>query len=262
MTFKQFKRALASLVAVIAISVSPSLRAADLTVLSSGGRYDAALKLAPGFEKETGHRVTVESASSMGGGATSIPLRLERKEKADLLLMVTYALEELVAKGVVAQEGKLEIADSLIGMAVREGAPKPDISALDAFKKTLLDAKSIAYSGSASGVYIEAEMYKLLGLEAALKPKSQKIISIRVGDIVAKGEAEIGFQQVSELLPIKGIAYVGVIPKEVQKVTRYSAGIPIDSKEAAAARQLIAYIAGPVGRPVVKATGLEPLTGN
>ena len=234
--------------------------AADVTVLSSGGLYDAAIKLAPGFERETGHKLKIEMASSMGGGATSIPLRLERGEKADVLLMVAYAMDELIAKGAVAKDSKLELADSLIGMAVREGAPVPDISTLDAFKKTLLAAKSIAYSGSASGVYIESEMYKLLGLEEALKPKSQKIISIRVGDIVAKGDAEIGFQQVSELLPIKGLSYVGPIPKEVQKVTRYSAGIPVNSTEVAAARQLIAYIAGPVGRPVVKATGLEPLT--
>ncbi len=244
------------------IALAAPLRAADLTVLSSGGLYVALEALGPRFEKDTGNKMKLEMASSMGGGATSIPLRLARNEPADALFMVTYALEELIDKGLVIKESRLDLADSLIGLAVREGAPKPDISTLDAFKKTLLAAKSIAYSGSASGVYIETEMYKLLGLEDALKPKSQKIISIRVGDIVAKGEAEIGFQQVSELVPIKGITYVGVIPKEVQKVTRYSAGVPTASKEAAAARQLIDYLAGPIGRPVVIAAGLEPLTAN
>lgn len=248
--------------AVCAIAAYMPLAAADLTVLTSGGLTEALERLKPGFEKQTGHVLTLERASSMGGGPESIPVRLARNERADVLFMVTAALEDMIAKGFVPKETQVDLADSLIGLAVREGTPKPDISTLASFKTTLLNAGSIAYSGSASGVYIEAQMYKQLGLEDALKPKSKKIIGTRVGDIVAKGEAEIGFQQVSELLPIKGITYVGVIPPEVQKVTRYSAGIPKGSKEPAAARDLIAYLAGPVGIPVVIATGLEPLVKN
>jgi len=259
MKIKPVARICAALYAVAALWISQPLAAADVTVLTSGGLTAALEQLKEGFEKETGHTLTLERASSMGGGADSIPMRLTRNERGDVLFMVTAALEDLIAKGFVPKESQVDLADSLIGMAVREGAPKPDISTLEGFKKTLLDAKSIAYSGSASGVYIEAEMYRLLGLEDALKPKSKKIISIRVGDIVAKGEAEVGFQQVSELLPIKGLTYVGVIPKEVQKVTRYSAGIPTGSKEPAAARQLIAYLDSPIGRQAVIATGLEPL---
>jgi molybdate transport system substrate-binding protein len=176
--------------------------------------------------------------------------------------MVGYALDDLIKQGKVIPDSRVELADSRIGMVVREGAAKPDISSVEGLKQVLLHAKSIAYSDSASGVYIERELFKKLGIEEQVKAKAKMIPRIPVASVVATGDYEIGFQQVSELLPIKGIAFVGVIPKEVQKVTRYSAGIPIASKEAAAAQQLIAYIVGPVGRSVVNASGLEPLTGN
>ncbi len=162
--------------------------------------------------------------------------------------------------GKVTAASRVDIADSKIGMAVKAGAPTPDISTLDAFKKTLLAAKSVAYSDSASGVYVEREMYKKLGIEAELAPKSRMIVAERVGNIVARGDAEIGFQQMAELIPVKGITLVGEIPPGAQQSTLFSAGIPVASKEPAAAKELIAYLASAEARPTIVKSGLDPLT--
>jgi molybdate transport system substrate-binding protein len=231
--------------------------AETLTVMSSGG-YTAALeKLAPQFEKQTGHKVEIVLGPSMGTSAEAIPMRLERGEQADILFMVGSAIAPLVAKNLVLPETKKDLARSKIAMAVKEGAPKPDISTIEGFKAALLKAKSIAYSDSASGVYIEAEMYKKLGLEAELKPKSRMIIAERVGNVVARGDAEIGFQQVSELLPVKGITYVGTIPDEVQKVTVFSAVITQKVRNRALADTLLTFLTTPASRAVVEETGIE-----
>jgi molybdate transport system substrate-binding protein len=195
----------------------------------------------------------------MGTAPEAIPHRLERGEKADLVVIVGYALGDLIKRKVVVADSRVDLVNSNIAMAVKEGQPKPDISSVDAFKKALLAAKSIAYSDSASGVYIENDMYKKLRLEAELKPKSKMIVALRVGDIVAKGDAEIGFQQVSELLPIKGITIVGEIPAEVQKTTVFSAGIPTNAPDPAAARALLAYLQTDKVRAVVAKSGLVPI---
>lgn len=244
---------------VCALAWSTGLAGAEITVMSSGGLTAAYRALLPAFERSTGHSVRTVLGPSMGEAPDAIPVRLQNGEQADVLLMVGSALGDLIARGKVAADSRVDIAGSRIGMAVRDGTPKPDISTLDAFKATLLRAKSIAYSDSASGVYIEREMYKRLGLEHELKGKSRMIVSERVGDVVARGEAEIGFQQVSELLPIKGIIYVGEIPREVQKVTVFSAGIPVMAKEPAAAKTLIDYLASPDARATLVETGLEPI---
>jgi molybdate transport system substrate-binding protein len=144
-------------------------------------------------------------------------------------------------------------------MCVRAGAPKPDISTVEAFRQVLLSAGSIAYSASASGVYIETEMYRRLGIHEQVMPKSRRIYSERVGSVVARGEAEIGFQQVSELLPIEGIEYVGTIPEAVQQPTIFSAGLAANAREPEAARAFIRYLASPDAAPALTRTGLEPI---
>jgi molybdate transport system substrate-binding protein len=146
-------------------------------------------------------------------------------------------------------------------MAVRAGAPKPDISTVDSFRQALLNADSIAYSASASGVYIENEMYRRLGIHDQVMPKSRRIYSERVGSVVARGEAEIGFQQVSELLPIQGIDYVGTIPEAVQQPAIFCAGIAANARELEAARAFIRYLASDEAAPVLTRTGLEPIAG-
>ena len=245
--------------ALVTVLAAQAARADDLRVMSSGGLTAALQAMAPAFEARSGHHVVIVLGPSMGTAPEAIPNRLARGEQADLLLMVGDALGGLVKTGAVLPESRVDIADSKTAMAVKAGAPVPDIATLAAFKKTLLAARSIAYSDSASGVYIEREMYGKLGLKDELSPKSRMIVAERVGNVVARDEAEIGFQQVSELKPVKGITIVGEIPAEVQNVTVFSAGIPRGAKTEGAARELIAYIRSPEGRAVVTATGLEPI---
>jgi molybdate transport system substrate-binding protein len=234
-------------------------QAEELRVMSSGGLTAGYQALLPAFEKATGNRVETVLGPSMGTAPDAIPVRLEHGEEADVLLMVGSALGDLVAKGKVDPGSRVDIANSRIAMAVKAGRPKPDISTVEGLKKALLAAKSIAYSDSASGVYIEREMYKKLGLEKELAPKSRMIVSERVGNVVARGDAEIGFQQVAELLPVKGIEYVGPIPDAMQKVTTFSAGIPAASKHKDGAKALIAYLHSAEARPTLEKTGLDPI---
>lgn len=244
---------------IVLYATANGVQADELIVMSSGG-FTAALKeLAPRFEKTSGHHVHIVLGPSMGTAPEAIPNRLARGEAADLLVMVGYALDSLAKSGVVDASSVTPLANSKIALAVKEGSPKPDISTLEQFKKTLLAAKSIAYSDSASGVYIEKEMYRKLGLEEQLTGKSRMIVADPVGGVVAKGDAEIGFQQVSELLPIHGIVIVGTIPDDVQKVTVFSAGIPKTAHAPAAAKQFLAYLASAEARATVEQTGLEPI---
>ena len=144
---------------------------------------------------------TLAYGPSMANAPEAIPNRLARKEPADVVIMVGYALDKLIAEGKVMPGSRVELADSRIGMVVRAGEPKPDIGSVEAFKETLLDAKSVAYSDSASGVYIGNELFEKMGIEAQMKPKATMIPKIPVGSVVAKGDYQLGFQQVSELLP-------------------------------------------------------------
>lgn len=241
------------------LATATVVQADELVVMSSGGLTAAYQALVPGFEKKSGHHVVTVLGPSMGTAPDAIPTRLANGEPADVVLMVGSALGDLVAKGVVSAASRVDVANSKIAMAVKAGHPKPDISTLEAFKKTLLAAGSIAYSDSASGVYIEREMYDKLGLKAELSPKSRMIVSERVGNVVARGEAEIGFQQVAELLPVQGITYVGEIPDAAQKVTLFSAGIPAKAQHAGAAKELIAYLVSADTRPTLVKTGLDPI---
>jgi molybdate transport system substrate-binding protein len=154
---------------------------------------------------------------------------------------------------------QVDLVRSRIGMAVKAGAPVPDISTVDAFRTALLNARSIAYSDSASGVYIAAEMYKKLGVETQLAAKSRQIPADPVGTVVARGDAEVGFQQMSELKPIAGITIVGPIPDEVQKITVFAAGIVTSSGQKEAARALISYLSSKPACPIIQDSALEPV---
>ncbi|MFC7734966.1 substrate-binding domain-containing protein [Roseomonas sp. GCM10028921] len=233
--------------------------AAEVQVMTSGGLTAAYRTLVPEFERSTGHKLGTVQGASMGAAPDAIPQRLARGEPADVLLLAADGLEALIARGLAQPGSRVDIARSLIGMCVRAGAPKPDISTLDAFRQALLNASSIAYSASASGVYIENEMYRKLGIHDQVMPKSRRILSERVGTVVARGDAEIGFQQVSELLPIQGIDYIGTIPEAVQQPTIFCAGLAAGAKEPEAARALIRFLASPEAAPVLTRTGLEPL---
>jgi molybdate transport system substrate-binding protein len=234
--------------------------AAEIKVMNSGGFAAAYRSLAPEFERATGNKVDTAWGPSMGTAPDAIPVRLQRGEPADVLIMVGSALEDLIKQGKVVAGSRVDLARSRIGMAVRAGAPKPDISSVEAFKRALFAAKSIAYSDSASGVYVSKELYKRLGAEAQLAPKSKMIVSERVGNVVARGDAEIGFQQISELLPVPGIEYVGPIPGDLQKVTVFSAGIAAGAKQPEAAAALIRFLSSPAALPAIQKSGLDPAT--
>ncbi|HGL4260518.1 substrate-binding domain-containing protein [Burkholderia dolosa] len=238
-------------------AAAANVQAAELHVMSSGGFTAAYKVLGPRFAVQTGNTLDTALGPSMGKSPEAIPNRLARGEPADAVIMVGYALDELIKQGKVIPGSRVELADSRIGMVVREGAAKPDIGTAEGLRQTLLHAKSIAYSDSASGVYIERELFKKLGIDEQVKPKAKMIPRIPVASVVANGDYEIGFQQVSELLPVPGVTFVGKIPESLQSVTRFAAGIPVGAQHPEQAKALLDYLASPGVQADVKATGLD-----
>ncbi|MGA2057687.1 MAG: substrate-binding domain-containing protein [Bradyrhizobium sp.] len=243
----------------LSLWLAGSAQAAEVHVMISGGLSAAYNALVPEFEKATGNKVVTAYGPSMGTTVNAIPMRLERGEPADVLILVGYALDDLVKQGKAVS--RVDLVNSKIGVAVKAGAPKPDISSADAIKRALLAAKTVAYSDSASGVYISTEMFDKLGIAAEMKDKARKIPATPVAEIVARGEAEIGMQQISELKPISGIDIVGPLPDSLQKVTVFSAGIATASKEPEAGKALIKFLGSPAARETIVNSGLELIEG-
>ncbi len=242
---------------VLAVSCAQS-QAEQLTVVSSGG-FAAALKLlAPQFEQETGHHLQLEWGPSMGDTPQAIPQRLARGEKIDVLVMVGSSLDQLQAQGRVVPDSNTPLAASRIALAVKHGSTQPDISTLTALKQTLLNSHSIAYSDSASGVFLSKVLFARLGVADQIKDRSRMIPAEPVGQVVARGEAELGFQQLSELIPIAGIDIVGLLPEQAQQVTTFSAGISNDSVHKGVARQLLRFLAAPQAAVSIRQTGMTP----
>lgn len=243
----------------MALALTSVARAAEVHVMISGGLTAAFNALVPEFERSTGNKVVVAYGPSMGTTTNAIPVRLARGEPADVLIMVGYALGDLIKSGKVMADSKVDLVKSPIGIAVKTGTPHPDIATSDAVKRALLAAKSVAYSDSASGVYVSTEMFAKLGILDAMKDKARKIPATPVGEIVAHGDAEIGFQQISELIPVEGIDIVGPLPAEVQKITVFSAAVSTTSKEPDAAKSLINFLTSPQAAPVLVKSGLDPI---
>jgi molybdate transport system substrate-binding protein len=241
-----------------AVFTAAMVRAAEIKVVTSGAFTAAYLELVPEYEGATHNKLETEFGPSMGTTHNAIPVRLERGEAIDVVIMAAPALADLINQGKVRADSRVDLVRSKIGMAVKAGAPKPDISTVDALKRTLLAAKSIAYSDSASGVYLSSELFPKLGIAEQIKSKTRKIEADPVGGVVASGEFEIGFQQISELRPVKGIDIVGELPPGAQRVTVFAAGIPATSKQSEAAKALIQWLASPAAYPVIKKSGLEP----
>lgn len=237
-----------------------AVQSAVVTVVSSGGFAAAYRALAPEFERTTGNTLVTSWGPSMGNTPDAVPARIQRGEPIDAVIMVGNALSDLIKKGKIVADSRVDLARSSIGVAVRAGAPKPDISSVDALKRTLVAAKSIAYSDSASGVYVSTELFKRLGIADQVAGKSRMIPAEPVGAVVARGEAEIGFQQVSELKPIAGIDLVGPLPPELQKITIFSAAVVVGAREPAAAKALIDFLSSPSAAAAIRESGLEPMT--
>jgi molybdate transport system substrate-binding protein len=231
----------------------------EIRVICSGG-FTAAYKiLAPQFEQITGKKVASAYGASMGNAPDAIPQRLARGEPTDIIILARTALDEFAARDVVRPDSRVDLAESRIGVVVRAGAPRPDISTVDALRRSLLDASSIAYSASASGVYVSTELYKKLGIEVEVTPKSRRILSERVAAVVARGEAEIGFQQISEIIGVQGAELAGPLPAAVQQVTVFSAGVLTNSRQPEAAAELIRFLASANSAETVASTGLDPM---
>ena len=246
--------------AVAALGIAP-VRADEIKVMISGGMTAPYKALMPKFESLTGHHVSTAYGPSMGTTENAIPVRLARGEAADVLIMVGDALGKLTDQGKVVAASRVDLVRSPIGVAVKAGASKPDISTVERLRQALISAKSVAYSDSASGVYVENELFKRLGLAEAMKGKARMIPAEPVAAVVARGEAELGFQQVSELLPIPGAEVVGKIPSDVQKITVFSAGLLAGAEHAKAGADLIKFLASPEARPALEKAGLEPISG-
>ena len=245
------------LAGLLCLALAANAVAADIHVMISGGFSAALSALAPEFERATGNRLVVVKGPSMGATREAIPARLARGEPADVVIMAGYALDDLAKQGRIRSGSHVDLAKSTIAMAVRAGAPRPDIRTPDALKAALLAAKSVAYSDSASGVYMSGEVFPRLDIADAMKAKGRQIAGEPVGQVVARGEAEIGFQQLSELLPVAGIDVVGPLPPELQKITIFAAGIAANAKSPEAARALIEYLASPAAHGAIRESGLE-----
>lgn len=232
----------------------------EFRVMTSGAFTAAHLALLPQLERLTKRKVLTAS-TSIGTGENSIPNRLRRGEVVDIVIVAETALDQFIKEGLVLREGHAPVARSSIGMAVRAGAPKPDIGSADALKRTLLAAGSIGYSASVSGQYLTTELYQRLGIAERVLPKSRLIGGgERVGAVVARGEVEIGFQQMSELLPVPGIDHITPLPPELQKVSSFAAGVAASAPDSALARRVIGFLASPEAAQAIKDSGLEPVT--
>jgi len=244
----------------IALLVAAAASAQEVRVVTSGGFTEAYKQLAPQFERETKIKVISGFGASMGATPDAIPNRLARGEPIDVIILATPGLDELTKQGKIEPGSRVDLIRSLIAMAVRNGTPKPDISTVEGLKRTLLQAKSIGSSDSASGVYLRTVLFPRLGVADQIKAKSKVIEAYeRVGDALARGDIDIGFQQVSELKPVPGITIVGPLPEGAQQVTIFSAAIPKGAKNPDAAKRLIQFLSSPAVAPIVRETGVEPI---
>ena len=257
------KLRIGKLVLAAALLVADAAAAADIHVMISAGFYGAYSEVTPAFEQASGHRLVTTRGPSVGDSPEAIPTRLKRGETADVVIIIGDSIDDLGREGLVQPASKVDLARSYIGMAVRAGAPKPDIGTVDAFKRTLLAAKSIAYSDSGSGIYLATELFAKLGVADQVLGKSRKVRGPPSGEpvaaVVARGEAEIGFQQVSEIIRVPGITFVGTIPDEVQQRTFFSAALARMPQQPQAGQDLIRFLASPAAVPAISKAGLAPL---
>jgi|LauGreDrversion4_2_1035121.scaffolds.fasta_scaffold01243_8 molybdate transport system substrate-binding protein len=231
----------------------------EFRVMTSGAFTAAYKALIPQLEQLTGKTI-VTVTTSIGTGDTSIPNRLKRGEVADLVIVADGVVRQFIADGYVLGEGATIIARSMMGFAVRAGAPDPKIRTADDLRKALLAATGIGYSASESGKYYTTEMVQRLGIADQVLPKSRLVGGgERVGTVIARGELDFGFQQMSELLPVPGIAHVTPLPPELQKVSNFTAGVGRNSPDPALALKAIAFLASKAAHPAIAASGLEPV---
>ena len=250
------KRCRFEFVVVIAAALAlPAESSAQLNVITSGGFAAAFQQIVPQFEKSTGIKVTTARGASQGNGPNTIGAQLRRGVPADVVIMSKEGLNDLIAEDKIVPGTAVDLAQTPLGVAVRAGASKPDISTVEAFKQTLLRAKSITFPSSTTGIYMTAKLFPKLGIAAEL---AQKITNTGVA-AVAKGDAEIAIQPVSELLHAPGIDFVGTIPKEIQYISIFSVAMVAGGKKVEASRRLIAFLKSEPAAKAIRDSGMEPL---
>ncbi|MGD1073141.1 MAG: substrate-binding domain-containing protein [Bryobacteraceae bacterium] len=239
---------------ITALLASPVASFAQLHVLISGG-FSAAFKaLQPEFSKTTGITVDVARGQSQGTGPTTIGAQLARGVPADVVIMSREGLDDLIAQGRIVPATAVNLAQTPLGMSVRAGASKPDISTVGAFRQTLLRAQSITFPSSTTGIYMTTRLFPQLGIAAQI---SGKITHTGVA-AVAAGEAEIAIQPVSELLQTTGVDFVGTIPAPIQFISVFSAALVKGAKEPATAQRLIAFLVSENAAAAIRQSGMEP----
>lgn len=222
----------------------------EIKVMLSAAFKEAYFELVPEFERATGHKVTSLQVSSV-----LMMDRLKGGEAVDLAILSAAAIEDLREAGIVCDRS--DLVSSAIGVAVKTGAPRPDISSGEAVKRAVLAAKSVVYSFGPSGIYLIG-LFQRMGIAGMIEGKVRQVQGQPAGGVVARGEAELGFQQMSELLPVPGIDVVGPLPPDIQKITVFSAGLHAGAKAPDAARALIQFLKSPAAAPVIRAKGMEP----
>jgi len=223
---------------------------ADIRVMLSAAFKEAYLELVPQFERASGHKV-----ESLWVPSVQMMNRLKGGEAVDLVILSAASLEALWKAGLISE--RTDLARSGVGVAVKSGARKPDISSGEAVKRAVLAAKGVAYSTGPSGIYLTA-LFQRMGIAEAIKSKVKQVQGEPAGGVVARGDAEIAFQQVSELLPVPGIDFVGPLPADIQQITVFSAGVHVAAKQPDAARALVRFLTAPAAAPVIRKKGMEP----
>ena len=226
---------------------------ATIEVLSTQAPQQSCRELVAQFENATGHEVKAHFT-----GTLNVQKRLAAGEAFDIIIMAAPAIDEQIDLGRAVAGSRVDLARSGVGVAVRKGAPRPDVGSLESFRKTLLAAKSIGYSTGPSGDYMSS-LFGRLRVAREIEGKLKRTPSgIFVGTLIASGETEIGFQQTSELLHFPGIDYIGPLPEALQHITVFSAAIHAHAQQADAARALVRFLTAPAAAPVMRRHGLEP----
>jgi molybdate transport system substrate-binding protein len=252
-----------SIIGIAALLMTGRASAAEVRVMISAGFYGVYSELGPAFERASGHHLVTTRGPSMGDSPEAIPARLARGEAADVVILDGSAADQLARRDLVRADSKIELARSLIGMVVRAGAEKPDIGSVETLRSALLAAKSIAYSDSGSGTYLAATLFPKLGIAEQIAGKSRKVRGPPSGEpvaaVVARGEAEIGFQQVSELIHVAGVSFVGALPAEVQPGFSFAGALTHRVREPEAATALLHFLSSAEAAPVISKAGLMPI---
>ncbi len=248
---KTWSVAIVALVAILSLLAGP-VAAAEITVLGGMGVVSGLYDLAPAFEKMTGHKVIVRFEQT-----ADINQKINAGAAADIAALQPQQVDAFIKDGKMVAGTKTNFAQAGVGVAVKKGAQRPDISTVEAFKSAMLKAKSIGYSRGGSGL-ISAQVMEKLGIADQLKAKTKFIDGIPVAEVVAKGEVELGLQQINVILPVKGADYIGPLPKELQETVKFSAAVLTVSKQPEVAKAFLRFIASTEAAPLLRKSAMEP----